>query len=865
MSHSHSLWPILKRYDGAHLTRIALPLGGIGTGTISLGGRGDLRDFEIVNRPAKGFAPQHTFFALWAKREGEAACARVLEGPIDPALYEGSFGCRVPNHGLPRFREASFEAAYPFGRVVLSDRDVPLQVAVEAFNPLVPCDADKSGWPLAALRFVLKNDSAHAVEAAVCGNLQNFIGSDGTGGAPNDNVNQFRDGENARGVFLSSRGVPENAAQHGTMALALLGDETALTGARISHRTAWANLSWGDALLDLWDDFLDDGALENRESDATIAAPMASLAALVRIEAASTRTLTFVLAWHFPNRQSWTPGGASRWLSDGANESGEPTIGNFYTTQFRDAWDVAEKAAVALPALEEESAAFTRAFCASDFPESVKEAALFNLSTLRTQTCFRTPDGYFYGWEGIHDRHGSCFGSCTHVWNYEQATAFLFGDLARKMREIEFLHATAANGLMSFRIGLPLLENGGAPDELPPGTNRHAAADGQMGCLMKLYRDWKLCGDDEWLRKLWPSAQRVLAFCWIEGGWDADRDGVMEGCQHNTMDVEYFGPNPQMGAWYLGALRAMEEMARHLGEYSQAEEYRALFQNGSRWMDENLWNGAYYEHRIVAPAGKESIAAGLRIGVGTDDLNEPDLQLGSGCLVDQLVGQFMAHVCGLGYLLDENHVKTTLQSILKFNFREDFYGHFNHMRSFVLGDESALLMASYPLGRRPRRPFPYYNEVMTGFEYVAAVEMLQEGQTRDGLRCIENIRARYDGHKRSPFDEAECGHHYARAMASWAAILALSGFQYAARDATLRFAATANESRVFWSNGTAWGMLRQSPQADGAALHLEVGGGAVRVQHLHLTGCGSASLPQMRVLAAGETLEVLVRRDGAPS
>ena len=119
-----------------------------------------------------------------------------------------------------------------------------------------------------------------------------------------------------------------------------------------------------------------------------------------------------------------------------------------------------------------------------------------------------------------------------------------------------------------------------------------------MGCLMKLYRDWQLSGDDTMLRALWPKARRALEFCWIDGGWDADQDGVMEGCQHNTMDVEYYGPNPQMGAWYLGALRVAEEMAGHLGEQAFAQRCRELFERGSQWLDAHLFNGEYYYQRV---------------------------------------------------------------------------------------------------------------------------------------------------------------------------------------------------------------------------------------------------------------------------
>lgn len=384
----------------------------------------------------------------------------------------------------------------------------------------------------------------------------------------------------------------------------------------------------------------------------------------------------------------------------------------------------------------------TGTVCSSDLPAVVKEAALYNLSTLRSQTCFRTEDGRFYGWEGCCDTAGCCLGSCTHVWNYEQATAFLFGDLARSMREVEFLHATDDNGLMSFRVHLPL--------ERAREFGK-AAADGQMGCIMKLYRDWQLSGDDELLRRLWPRAKKALEFCWIEGGWDADQDGVMEGCQHNTLDVEYYGPNPLMQGWYLGALRAAAAMADYLGEEEFAHRCRDLFRRGSQWTDEHLFNGEYYEQQLRPPAANEAIARGLQVGMGAKDTTDPDFQVGSGCLVDQLVGQMMAHVCGLGYLLDKDNVRRTLQSIVQYNFQQDLFSHFNHMRTFALNDEAGLLMCTYPRGQRPRTPVPYFNELMTGFEYAASVHMLYEGMTDEGLRCIAAIRGRYDGRKRNPF------------------------------------------------------------------------------------------------------------------
>jgi uncharacterized protein (DUF608 family) len=342
--------------------------------------------------------------------------------------------------------------------------------------------------------------------------------------------------------------------------------------------------------------------------------------------------------------------------------------------------------------------------------------------------------------------------------------------------------------------------------------------------------------------------RKTVEFCWIPGGWDADRDGVMEGCQHNTMDVEYYGPNPQMGIWYLGALRAAEEMARHVGEVEFADTCRRLFENGSRWIDEHLFNGEYYEHQVRPPKDRSAVAESLLVGMGAADPTNPEFQLGKGCLVDQLVGQYMAHICGLGYLVKPEHVKKTLQSIMRYNLREDFYEHFNNMRSFVLGDEKALLMASYPT-ERPQNPFPYFTEVMTGFEYTAAVGMLYEDMPEEGLQCIRNIRDRYDGRKRSPFDEAECGHHYARAMASWAAVLAMSGFHYSAVDREMAF--TSSPGEYFWSNGRAWGVCSIPESQSGGQVELTVLHGELPLARFRLGDRNHAFDPETRI-GAGE-------------
>lgn len=812
-----SSWPVLKTYDQDHIQRIAMPVGGIGTGTISLKGWGSLEDWEIMNRPAKGYNPSFEqkrapFFAINIQ-DKDTAYTRLLEGRISPSLFEGSMGSSTANHGLPRFAHAGFETTYPFGNVQLTDPNLPVAVKINAFNPLIPGNIDDSSIPMMILTYTVKNTSNTPLAVSLSGNIKNFIGHDGKSGKEDKNKNQYIEEGSVKGIYFTSEGVDKDSEQWGTMALASLNE------GEITYRTSWNKYHWGSSTLDFWDDFSDDGLLENRP-DIDENAPMASLAVKSQIAPGEEKDFRFLIAWHFPNRKPW-----HEW-----HEQSEVTIGNYYTTQYRDAWEVIQKTVPKINKLEEKTVDFVHSFMSSDLPKVIKEAALFNLANLRTQLVFRNKKGYMLGWEGNFENEGACFGSCTHVWNYEQTTAFLFGGLAKTMRDVEFGHATDKNGLMSFRVFLPLEENAQKFGK--------AAADGQMGSIMKFYREWQLSGDDAFLKKHWPAVKKALQFSWIEGGWDANKDGVMEGAQHNTMDVEYFGPNPQMGFWYLGALRACEEMANYLGEKDFADDCKKLYENGAEWVDANLFNGEYYEHKIIPPLKKENIAPSLLLDMGSENLSNPDYQLGKGVLVDQLIGQLMAHFVGLGYLGKEENIKKTHESIMKYNHREQLNDHVNFMRSYALADESALLMAAYPK-ERPKTPFPYFTEVMTGFEYTAAIGMLYEGQIENGLKCIQNIRDRYDGRKRSPFNEAEYGNHYARAMIAWGGVLAMTGFHYSAVDQSMTL--NPKNGTFFWSNGYQYGTVQISGNDTNKMVKLSCKNDTLTLKNFNLKGFGNIS------------------------
>ena len=415
-----------------------------------------------------------------------------------------------------------------------------------------------------------------------------------------------------------------------------------------------------------------------------------------------------------------------------------------------------------------------------------------------------------------------------------------------KMRNVEYQYGlNDSSGLMSFRVSLPFNKN---------ENWKIAAADGQMGTVMKVYREWQLSGDDEFLRTTWPGVKKALSFAWIKGGWDADQDGVMEGCQHNTMDIEYFGPNPEIEFWYLGALKAASRMAGHMKDRAFEQTCTVLFEKGSRWTDQHLFNGEFYIQQIRPVADKNMIATGLMAGMGASNLKNPDFQIGEGCLVDQLVGQNMAWICGLGYLADSTHIRKTLESIFKYNHVASFGDHFNNMRSYALGDESGLMLTSYPdPSKRPAVPLSYAFEAWTGLEYTAATGLIYENMNTQALQIISDTRNRYDGYKRNPFNEEECGNHYARAMASWSALIAFSRFNYSAVEK--EFAITSRPGKYFWSDGYSWGNAIVNDHTVLIAVHF----GKLEIKSIRLQGGGKIIFKKAIIIGENNSQEFSIR------
>ena len=824
-----------RRFTKDSLREIAFPLGGIGTGTVSLGGCGNFRDWEIFNRPNKGGVLPFTFAAIHLAGGGLAKpLVRVLERVPHPPYVGGDGVPRQTGLGLPRFREAVFTGSYPFANLEFIDAKLPVEVSLEAFNPMIPLETADSSLPVAILTYRVTNRAASAVNAALAFSIMNPIGYDGVAQlgdrhAPffGANRNEFRTDGNASGLFLSSTKYPADSSRFGSMAVATESSD-------ISYRLAWDHGEWFDEFQKWWDGFLASGRFPNNaggpSEDKTT--DYASLASHFTLKPGASKRVTFVLSWHFPNTAIYWRS-RSEDFGEGRDTAEPAPLRNDYGARWPSAWEPAAHALREQAGLHARSKKYRDTLYASTLPAPLIDAVSSQASILRTNTVMVMENKLTLAFEGCEDHEGCCPMNCTHVYNYEQALAHLYPELERSMRDTDFLLNLRPDGSMSFRTPVPLNAQSSGP--MMP------AADGQMGCIMKVYREWLYGGSDEWLRKLWPHVKRALEYAWVQ--WDKDRDGVMEGEQHNTYDIEFYGPNSMMGTLYLGALAAGARMAEHLGD-NAAETYRKLVDTGRAGLDKELWNGEYYVQRV-----DESQPKAVRY------------QYGEGCLSDQLLGQWFAEVVGLGELLPHDHLRRTLASIYRYNFNTDFSGFANAQRIYALADEKGLLLCSWPKGKRPALPFVYSDEVWTGIEYQVASHLIYEGMVKEGLDIVEATRARYDGRRRNPWNEIECGHHYARAMSSWSLLTAISGFGFSAPHKEIRFRPRVSEAqfRCLYSAGTAWGSYAQQAAKDKLDAEISVEGGTLELATVRLPFSGAAakvtaSSPAKVEVTAGEAI-----------
>ena len=821
-------------YTGDQLNYIGMPIGGIGCGQLYLGGDGRLWHWDIFKSNYKrdnslfGRKLNESFY-LGSHYQSPVAF-RETYSPWNGADVEQGFALRIKTGGREivkrldstNFPDVEFRGEYPIGKINYKDPGLPIKASLEAFSPFIPLDARDSALPATIMSFNIENHSDKPVDVDLIGWLQNAI-------CPYVDDKQGL-GHRRSGVELGkdrvslvytadAANVPEDVLPlnkrhgYGSMALTLLqGDMDAAAVLDIQDIGNTEALFRQLAELD-----------QPSQLKALDQLLVGGLAASLSLQPGESRNIDFALSWYFPEYQEITPEEGD--IGPIVRIAGFRERRRHYANRFESASSVVNYLADNKERLLAGTRKWNAAWYDSSLPHWFLDRTFLTLSSMATQTFHWFDNDYTFGWEGVD----CCAGSCTHVWSYAQSPGRLFPEIERLGREIVNYEAgfNKTDGTIYQRA------------EVDP----KAATDGQCGTILRTYREHQMSSDGAFLKRLWPRVKLSIQ-CLLDQ--DRNKNGLLEGSQHHTLDANWYGPMGWISGYYLAALAAGESMAAELGEQGFAKQCRQVIDAGKQNIVSELFNGEYFIHK--------------------PDPDYPHaIRTGKGCHIDQVMGQWWAHQVGLGRVIPKNETESALHSIWKYSFAPDAAQYAldniaieNAFRWYAMPGEAGLLICTWPKGgaveaipggklrskENPDEwtgPGGFFNECMTGFEYQVAGHMVAEGEpdselVKKGLAITRAVHDRYAADKRNPYNEIECSDHYARAMSSYGVYLSACGFEYHGPKGHMGFAPKIKpqDFKAAFTAAEGWGSFRQKIDAGSLNASLELAWGELSLKTFSL-------------------------------
>jgi non-lysosomal glucosylceramidase len=787
----------LKSRD--ELKYIGMPVGGIGCGTLYLGGDGRLWLWDIFNENQEGVDPRQI---PWPDALHEGAKVRSRDGAnyIAPTvasskfILDQGFSVEVLVNGksvvkqlrAEDWKEISFEATYPVATVTYTDPSFPVAVEMKAYSPFIPLDADNSGLPATVFSFSVRNVSGAALDVKILGWLENGVRkfTDSGDFRRNEIVRNIAGGSSAGNGYLqqkewdaditaihSSYTVPSSERDAGTMCIAVLDNAAVAVN-----------------------DFRHANGIAYSHETATRTQLTGALQVYRNIAPGASASATFIISWHFKNT-----GTLQKLVTDASS-------GNYYAATFKDALSVAEYIAKHFNYLSSKTLAWHRTWYDSTLPWWFMERTFLNISCLATTTAHRFATGRFWAWEGV----GACEGTCTHVWQYAQAMGRIFPSIEKDLRErvdlgVGFVPET---GMIWFRA-----ENA-----------KHPAIDGQAGTVLRFYREHTMSADASFLKRNWPSIKKAITFIFNQ---DKNGDGMEDTPLENTLDAVWDGEIAWIVGLCIAAVRAGEVMALEMGDAVFAARCAAYVSSGRKNMESSLFNGEYFIHRPDAVLGRKKL--------GSYNTSH----------IDQVYGQAWAHQVGLGRVLDQSKTISALKALWKYNFTPDVGPYIKtHKggRPYALAGEGGMIMNTNPAnepkpyGESVTWQLGYFHECMSGFEHQVAAHMMAEGLVSEALVLTRVVHDRYHAAKRNPFNEIECSDHYARAMASYGTFITACGFEYHGPSGYISFAprVSAADFRAPFTSAEGWGTYSQQSTKTYLNAEIAVGYGHLDLQRISL-------------------------------
>ncbi len=790
-------------FKGEQLRYVGMPIGGIGCGQLYLGGDGKLWHWDIFKSNYRR-EPDHDLliaaFSLGGHYAHPVAQSQQYSKWNGADVAQG-FLIRTPagTKTLDRqgFSGITFRGEYPVGKVTYADEGYPVTVQLEAFSPFIPLNTKDSAIPATVMSYTVTNTSESAVDVDLGGWMQNATSPYTTSTKFGKRRNRVTEGHGHVSVLSTVEGEGAQGKHgDGSMTLSLL-HSSREKGLRMS---AASSLVAPDSPAGLFDQTT--AMSEPNEAAKPLDELLVGgLFAHFELAPGDSRTLDFAITWYFPDYTELDTLPVIKRTQDARHIFRDKK--RFYATQFTSAGDVAACLARDNKHLLERTRAWNRTWYDGTLPYWLLDRSFIPIDCIATQTFHYFDDGRPYAWEGVD----CCPGTCTHVWHYAQALGRIFPELERAFRE-----------KVDFNAGLGFEpESGMIKDRADYHAQGKEAVDGQAGTIIRVYREHQMSADDAFLHRLWPNVKKATEFLIRK---DADDNGLLEGKQPHTLDAAWYGPMGWLSSVYLGALAAAEAMAIEVGDSGFAKKCRTILDRGYENIVKVVFDGEYFIHKPTGPRG---------------------LNTNHGCHIDQVLGQAWMHQVGLGRVIPKDETVSALNSLWKYNFAPDAGQYaLDHVeieqafRWYAMPGEAGLLMTTWPKGgakeaipgdtlrAKGQNPIKftgaggYFNECMNGFEYQVAAHMVYEGDAgselvEKGLAIAKAVHERYGAAKRNPYNEIECGDHYARSMASYGVFLAACGYEYHGPKGYLAFAPRINPEnfKAPFTAAEGWGSFSQ--------------------------------------------------------
>ncbi len=764
------------------LQYIGMPVGGITTGTVYLGGDGRLWLWDIFNDNREGVQPKEVEWDSDVLGGGKKVRSRDGASYVKPAKNGGeveqgfAFKITVGTKTMIKKMEASdwdeiiFEATYPMAKIHYIDKLLPLEITADVYSPFVPLDDKNSSIPATIYSFHFKNKTSESINISVLGWLENKVCL--TSAKQTDTrCNTVIEGKFAgvEGSIKNKEIIQKQAADLGTMGIA------ALTGN--------AKIQTDFSLPVTEKSFLVSNIVPvEKNPDEKL---LAAITITLMVKPRSEKKAHFVIGWHFPHLT----------LDAVIKDKGRN-----YNNWFKSSKEVLQYVNDNFDNLSSASNLWKETWYNSTFPWWFLERTFVNTSTLATTTAHRFETGRFYAWEGV----GCCQGTCTHVWQYAQAMGRIFPSIEKNTREhVDLGLSLQPDGMIWYR---------GECAKSP-------AIDGQAGTILRILREHQMSADDRFLKKNWEKIKTAVQFVITQ---DRNKDGMEDTPLENTLDAVWDGEISWLVGLCIAAVKAGEVMAKEMNDEEFAAICGEYVAKGRKNMETELFNGEYFIHRPDAIKGRKNL--------GSYNTSH----------IDQVFGQSWAHQVGMGRILDKDKTVSALRALWKYNFTPDVGPYIKiHKggRPYALAGEGGMIMNTNP--KNEDRPYGesqtwqlgYFHECMSGFEHQVASHMMAEGLTDEAMILTRMIHDRYHAAKRNPFNEIECSDHYARAMASYGTFITACGFEYHGPKGYIKFAPKINPEnfRAPFIAAQGWGTYTQVQAPEKTISEIQVKYGFLKI------------------------------------